>query len=187
MNLRAAVHFLALNLLIISGAIGLVGAWSAYESWRGVPLQHEAMAALLSAAASGIALSGLTAFLLRSPGKDVGRREALLIVTGTWAIGAVLAALPYIIWARCTASPANPPHVFNGFASCYFEAMSGLTTAGSSVLTNIESMPRGLLFWRSLTHWLGGLGIVLLFVAVLANLGVAGKKLYNVEASPCVR
>ena len=60
--------------------------------------------------------------------------------------------------------------------------MSGLTTTGATVLSDIESLPRGLLLWRSLTHWLGGLGIVVLFVAVLPSLGVGGKKLFQVEA-----
>ncbi len=69
-----------------------------------------------------------------------------------------------------------------GFVDCYFEAMSGLTTTGATVLSDIDSMPRGLLLWRALTHWLGGLGIVVLFVAVLPTLGVGGKKIFHVEA-----
>lgn len=73
-------------------------------------------------------------------------------------------------------------HPFNAFTNCYFEAMSGLTTTGATILTEIGSVPPSLLLWRALTHWLGGLGIVVLFVAVLPSLGAGGKKLFRVEA-----
>jgi trk system potassium uptake protein TrkH len=71
---------------------------------------------------------------------------------------------------------------FDASVNCYFEAMSGLTTTGASVLTDVASLPRSLLLWRATTHWLGGLGIVVLFVAVLPALGVGGKRLFRVEA-----
>ena len=85
--------------------------------------------------------------------------------------------------------PVAPPalvrgtHPFDSFASCYFEAMSGLSTTGATILTEIGTVPRSLLLWRALTHWLGGLGIVVLFVAVLPSLGAGGKKLFRVESS----
>ena len=82
-------------------------------------------------------------------------------------------------------------HPFRGFAACYFEAMSGMTTTGASVLGtaphDIESLPAGLLLWRSLIQWLGGLGIVVLFVAVLPLLGVGGKTLIRFEATGPVK
>ena len=82
-------------------------------------------------------------------------------------------------------------HPFRNFAACYFEAMSGMTTTGASVLGtaphDIESLPAGLLLWRSLIQWLGGLGIVVLFVAVLPLLGVGGKTLVQFETTGPVK
>ena len=86
-----------------------------------------------------------------------------------------------MIWAHMAGGATND-HPFRQAINCYFEAMSGLTTTGATVLSEIESMPASLLFWRSLTHWLGGLGIVLLFVAILPSIGVGGKRLFRVEA-----
>jgi trk system potassium uptake protein TrkH len=71
----------------------------------------------------------------------------------------------------------NIPHYYDAF----FETISGFTTTGASILTNIEAMPKGLLFWRSYTHWLGGMGIIVLFVALFPFLGVSGKKMYQFE------
>lgn len=118
---------------------------------------------------------------------NLGRREALLLVGVSWLLGAALSALPFYIYAHTipetymVAYDAAEP--FRSFAGCYFEATSGLTTTGATVLTNIEGLPEGLLLWRALTHWLGGLGIVVLFVAVLPMLGMGGKRLFQVEAA----
>ena len=68
------------------------------------------------------------------------------------------------------------------FCDAYFEAMSGFTTTGASILTEIQSLPRAILYWRSLTHWLGGMGIVVLTVAILPLLGVGGLQLVKAEA-----
>jgi trk system potassium uptake protein TrkH len=68
------------------------------------------------------------------------------------------------------------------FADCYFEIMSGFSTTGASILTDIEGMPRSILFWRSLTSWLGGMGIVVLTVAILPILGIGGLQLLRAEA-----
>ncbi|MCX7765272.1 MAG: TrkH family potassium uptake protein, partial [Candidatus Sumerlaeia bacterium] len=73
------------------------------------------------------------------------------------------------------------------FIDAYFETMSGFTTTGSSILTNIEAMPPGVLFWRSFTHWLGGMGIVLLFIAILPFLGAGGRHLFKSEVSGVIK
>jgi trk system potassium uptake protein len=73
------------------------------------------------------------------------------------------------------------------FWDCFFESMSGLTTTGASVLTDIEAVPKGLLFWRSWTHWVGGIGIIMLFVAVLPYLGAGGRALVKSEITGPVK
>jgi len=87
-----------------------------------------------------------------------------------------------VLWAHWPGTDAAPDHPFRSFVDCYFEAMSGLTTTGASILSDIEAVPRSLLLWRALTQWIGGLGIVVLFVAVLPSLGVGGKRLFQIEA-----
>jgi trk system potassium uptake protein TrkH len=78
---------------------------------------------------------------------------------------------------------ATAPHGFDSYLDCYFEAMSGLTTTGATILEAIGTVPPSLLLWRSLTQWLGGLGIVVLFVAVFPMLGVGGRRIFRIEAA----
>lgn len=111
----------------------------------------------------------------------MSRRDAALVTTGAWVIGAAIAASPFLMWATL-ATDVSPEHPFHSLIDCYFEAMSGLTTTGATVLTDIESLPGSLLLWRSLIQWLGGLGILVLFVAILPGLGTAAKKLFRIES-----
>ncbi|MCK9548744.1 MAG: TrkH family potassium uptake protein [Sphaerochaeta sp.] len=98
------------------------------------------------------------------------RRDGYLIVTLTWIIATTFSAIPLVV-SGC----------YDGFSSAYFEIMSGFTTTGATVLNEIESLPRSILFWRSQTNWIGGMGIVVLFVALLPALGVSGTILVNAE------
>ncbi len=98
-------------------------------------------------------------------------REGFLMVTLSWIVASAVGALPFVF------SGAIP-----AFTDAYFETMSGFTTTGASILTAIEPLPRSILFWRSLTHWLGGMGIVVLTVAVLPFLGVGGVQLVRAES-----
>jgi len=98
------------------------------------------------------------------------QREALAMVGVSWLVAAALGALPYVF-----ADVLGP-------VDAYFESMSGFTTTGSSVLTDIEGTYKGILFWRSFTHWLGGMGIIVLFIAVLPYLGAGGKLLFKSES-----
>lgn len=117
---------------------------------------------------------GLT-FLLTRPAKRspqvMGTKDGFLLVSLAWLFASAFGALPYVI------SGAIP-----GYTEAFFETMSGFTTTGASILTAIEPLPRGILFWRSLTHWLGGMGIVVLTVALLPLLGVGGLQLLKAEA-----
>lgn len=190
MNHRFVIRQLGLLMLVLSLSIVAVTIWSAVEFLLGETGEAPAMEALLYTGAIGLLTAGALCAASRGADDYLGRREALLLVALSWLCGAGLSALPYWLWARAEMTPdlglaiptVDPGHIFRSFASCYFEAMSGLTTTGATVLADIGTLPRGLLLWRGLTHWLGGLGIVVLFVAVLPTLGVGGKKLFQVEA-----
>ena len=109
-------------------------------------------------------------FVFCKSSKDLTVREGFAVVTFGWAVFALFGALPYLISGAVT-SPLN----------AVFETMSGFTTTGSTILTDIEALPQSLLFWRSLTHWLGGMGIIVLSLAILPMLGVGGMQLFKAE------
>jgi trk system potassium uptake protein TrkH len=102
--------------------------------------------------------------------EEPGIREGYAIVTFGWILLSVFGALPFLL------SGYIP-----NFADAFFETMSGFTTTGATILTDIERLPHGLLFWRSLTHWFGGMGIILLSIAILPILGVGGMQLFKAE------
>lgn len=109
-------------------------------------------------------------FFFRQPQPLViNHREGMVIVTLGWAVCGIFGALPFALGG------------FPSFTDAVFESVSGFTTTGASVLSNIEGVPKGLLFWRSLTHWLGGMGIIVLAIAILPFLGVGGMQLYKAE------
>ncbi len=123
-------------------------------------------AAVTTAAGHALALLGRT-------GGRVGPREGFLVVALTWLLAASAGALPYLFSDEAqVSSPLD----------ALFEGMSGFTTTGASVLTDIEAVNRTLLFWRSFSQWLGGMGIVVLALAVLPRLRVGGRQLFETEA-----
>ena len=125
-------------------------------------------AILLAAGATLIA--SLTMYLLTWKGGEANHKEGILITTLGWILSAGFGALPFYFYGT-----------FPTYTDCYFEAMSGFTTTGASVLADIEAQPAGILFWRSLTHWMGGMGIVVLSLAILPALGAGGMQLYKAE------
>jgi len=105
------------------------------------------------------------------PDRPLKTREGFVIVSLGWISAAVFGALPFYFNG-----------VFGGnFIDCVFETMSGFTTTGATVLTNIEVVAKGILFWRSLTHWLGGMGIILLAIIILPALGLSSTQLFRAE------
>ncbi len=103
---------------------------------------------------------------------EILRREAIVIVGITWILVGILGAIPYMF---------SDPGL--NFFEALFESVSGFTTTGSSVMSDIESFPKAILLWRSLTQWLGGIGILVVFVAVLSFLGVGSRSLVQQESS----
>ncbi len=186
MNISYVIRQLGILYLVLGLLMAGVAVFDVLDRFVGQP--HAPHGASLEAMLGGALVAGLLGGVLfrvfnrRKASELFGRREALLLVALGWLGGAALAAVPFWLWAEW---PGSGPevHEFQSYASCYFEAMSGLTTCGSTVLAEVESLPRSILLWRSLTHWIGGLGIVVLFVAVYSSLGVGGRKLFQFESS----
>lgn len=106
-----------------------------------------------------------------SEGK-LSQREAIVLVAGGWVLASAFGALPYVFAGT-----------FSSYLNAYFESMSGFTATGATVITSIESQPHGILLWRSLTQWLGGMGIITLFVALFPMLGMGAAHLVEAEMS----
>lgn len=127
-----------------------------------------------------IILTMCAATVLRFMGRDadnsLGRRDAYLLVTMTWVIFSLFGSLPFLI------SGYIP-----NFTDAYFETMSGFSTTGASVIEEVEALPHGMLFWRSLTQWIGGLGIVFFTVAILPSLVGGNVKVFSAEATGPIR
>jgi len=182
MHLRFVFKQLGRLVAVLGLLLAAVAAFSGIQLLLGHKEEKHALFALLLAAAVAIAIAAALWAATRSARPQLGRREALVLVALSWLLGAALAGLPYLFWAYLA---GEPHHRFGNPFDCYFEAMSGLTTTGATVLGGdwpIESIPPSLLLWRAFTQWIGGLGIVVLFVAVLPSLGVGGKKLFRIEA-----
>ncbi|MEE8458405.1 MAG: TrkH family potassium uptake protein [Phycisphaerales bacterium] len=184
MNIRYVVKQVGLLLLALSAALLAVAiVFFVTEALLGHDVEPTARWAIFVSGLLGGVL-GTALWLLggKKAGRHLGRKEALLLVAVSWLAGAAFAALPYLLWAQWPGTEAPLDHPFRNFSDCYFEAMSGLTTTGATILTDIEAVPRSLLLWRAFTQWIGGIGIVVLFVAVLPSLGVGGKRLFQIEA-----
>lgn len=115
--------------------------------------------------------AGIVTWLAGRPWKrELKARDGILLVVLTWVLTPVFAAVPLLIFL---------PNL--SFTDAYFETMSGLTTTGATVLSGLDSLPASINLWRALLHWLGGLGVIVLVVAVLPLLGVGGRQMYKAE------
>ena len=134
---------------------------------------HDAalMSLLITSGITG-AIGLLMSFYSRKRPKAFTRRDGYIMVTCSWLAFALFGMLPFYIHGHI-------PSVTNAF----FEAMSGITSTGATILDNIDEMPRGLLFWRSITQWFGGLGIIIFTIALLPFLGVNGLQMFAAEVS----
>ena len=118
-----------------------------------------------------LTIGGILFSIKRNGTKQIGKREGYLIVALGWCIMIIFSMLPYL-WAGATES----------WIDAFFETVSGLTTTGATIFNDIESVPKDILYWRSLTQWLGGMGIVVLTVAIFPLLGIGGVELFVAEA-----
>lgn len=165
MNPRRVLHILGLLLLVLTLAELIPLVWC-FESG-----QMHAARGFVAAAASTAVLGVLFRILGRREG-DLYRRDGVLIVVGAWILASLAGAIPY--WVS---------GVLPNAADALFESASGFTTTGATVLLDIEAAGHPMLFWRSFTQWLGGIGIVVLFVALLSELGPGARFLFRLEVT----
>lgn len=109
-------------------------------------------------------------FFTKKVDKRISKREGYIIVSNVWIFFSLMGALPFIISGYIPS-----------FTNAFFETISGFTTTGASILNDIEALPHGLLFWRSIIQWMGGMGIIVLSLAVLPILGIGGIQLFSAE------
>lgn len=163
-NFKIIFHLMGL-LLLVNGGFMLLAALVSYFYRDGVGLN------ILLAGGVVLAIGGLFMLATRGHRKELKKKEGYIIVTFGWLFMSLTGTLPYLF------SGAIP-----GFTNAFFETMSGYTTTGASILQDIESLPEGILFWRSITHWIGGMGIIVLAIAILPLLGIGGMQLFAAEA-----
>lgn len=162
MNIRAVVKVLGFLMLVTAGCLvipALVSLLYGDTDWIW----------FLVSGGIGAVVGGAMLLLMRSA-DDLRVREGFAVVAFGWLCVGLLGALPYWLSGQIPS-----------FTDAAFESISGFTTTGASILTDIESRSHGVLFWRAFSHWLGGMGIVLLAVAILPLLGVGGMQLYRAE------
>ena len=151
-------------LLVVEGVSMLLalGVSVIYNDDGLMPLLHSSLIS--------IGIGGLTLLATKGANKNIGKHEGFVIVSLVWIIFSFFGSLPYLF-----------SHSIPTLTDAFFETMSGFTTTGSSILNNIESLPNGILFWRSMTQWLGGMGIIVLSLAILPVFGIGGMQLFAAE------
>lgn len=165
LNYQVIFHIMGLLLLCNGGFM----IFAALVSWY----YEEAVLMQISSAALITLFVGVGfMYFTRGHSKDIKKREGYAVVSFGWIFMTLSGTLPYVL------SESIP-----SFSNAFFETMSGYTTTGATILNDIESIPRGILFWRSLTHWIGGMGIIVLAIAILPLLGIGGMQLFTAEAS----
>ncbi len=164
MRIRLVVHILG-HLLLALAASMLVPLTMARMWGEPGSTVNAWILSLLATGTAGLLMRGLTDLE-----GELGRKEGFGVVSLGWIVIACFAALPFRLSGA-----------MHSYTDAYFETMSGLTTTGASILTVVEVLPRSLLFWRSLMHWFGGMGIIVLSIAILPFLGVGGTQLFRAE------
>lgn len=135
-------------------------------------IYSEGFAAFTPPILISILLGCIAVFLGKKAGTNMGRKDGYIVVSMVWILFTIIGMLPFMI------DGCLPDH-----ASAFFETMSGFTSTGATVIDNIDDIPRGLLFWRSLTQWVGGIGIVFFTIAILPAFGVGEVKLFAAEST----
>ncbi|PZD77642.1 TrkH family potassium uptake protein [Mesonia sp. K7] len=163
-NLLVILHVMGLLLLCNGGFMMLatVTSW-VYADGQTINIAGASVTTML--------VGMLLMFITRNHKKEMKPRDGYIIVTFGWIFMALSGMLPYLFTKSIPA-----------ITDAFFETMSGYTTTGATILSDIEVLPKGILLWRSLTHWIGGMGIIVLAVAILPLLGIGGMQLFAAEA-----
>lgn len=164
LNFKLIFYFFGL-LLLFNGGFMLLSAVVSFLYRDGVTLQ------LFLTGLTVLLIGGLLMSFSRNHSKVMDRREGYLVVTFGWIVMTVSGTLPYMA-----------TEVVSNYTDAFFETMSGYSTMGATIFNNVEALPEGILFWRSLTHWIGGMGIIVLAIAILPLLGIGGMQLFTAEA-----
>ncbi|MBN1650835.1 MAG: TrkH family potassium uptake protein [Bacteroidales bacterium] len=176
LNFKLVIHILSFLLMIEAVALLISAAIAAIYDVNQV-LQFNLLDAkggfwsLIVSAVITLIIGLLGWRLTFGVNKLVSKKEGYLVVAFSWILISFFGSLPFYLSGY-----------FPSFTDAFFETISGFTTTGASILTNIESLPKGLLFWRSLTHWIGGMGIIVLSLAILPLLGIGGMQLFAAES-----
>mgnify|MGYP001171479122 FL=1 len=165
MNLRNIFHILGIFVMMIGAAMlpaFVISAMLHEAAWTAIGLSS------LISMGAGL----LMYILIPRTGERISlsHREGFVIVTLAWVLASAFGGLPFLLSG-----------VVPTFCDAFFETMSGFTTTGASVISNLDTASRGILFWRALTHWMGGMGIIILSIAILPILGVGGMQLFKAE------
>ena len=163
-NYRLISYIIGLLLIFNSAAILLT-------SFVSFLLKDSFFNNILYASLLCLVTGSIIMFFSKNPTKVINRRDGYLIVVFGWLTMVFSGTLPYIF-----------TDTINNIPDLIFETMSGYTTTGSSIISDVESLPESIIFWRSMTHWLGGMGIIVLAIAILPLLGIGGMQLFSAEA-----
>lgn len=170
MNRKVVFHIVGMNLTIVGLSMLIPAIWSFYYGTKDI------YAILISfLITSGV---GLLLFFYYKPSRkenEIRYKEGFAVVTFTWLLASIFGTLPFILSGDIV-----------NFADALFESTSGFTTTGSTILEDIEALSPGVMFWRSLTHWLGGMGILVLFIAILSITGSGGLQVYKAESTSLI-
>jgi trk system potassium uptake protein len=162
---RPVLHVLGIFLLVLAGAMALPLAYGVITGQEGV--RALGLSSLITAT-----LGLLLWRLFRRPQGEFSVREGILLTMATWVAVCLVGSLPYVLSSQ-----------FPSFTDAVFETTSGFTTTGATILDDVEVLPRPIQLWRHFTHWVGGMGVVLLGIAVLPLIGAGGMTLYRAEFS----
>lgn len=169
MNYPIVFKLLSLITAVVAGAFGLSLCVSIFYSENAI--EAGAYEPWITSFAIAVVMTLIFYLPGRNASTKIFKKEAMCVVGLAWIVCSLIGSCPYVLILNC------------GFSDAFFESASGLTSTGASVFGDVENFPRSVLFWRALSQWIGGLGVVVLFVAVLSSLGAGAKAIYSRESS----